>query len=104
MRAIAVGVHVLAQQHDLLVSMLRGSSHFAKHHVHVHTPLPSLRLNATGFAYACVGNDAVGAHVVAASHDGDLRGWEGLEERGRDRVVVVVSVELRVERLLSVLR
>lgn len=103
MRSIAVGIHVLSQQHDLLVSMLFRSFHFAKHNVHIHTPFSSLRFTPSHYQYPCVGHDAVGAHVVTASHDGDLSGRKRLQERRRDRVVVVVSVEFGVEGLLAVL-
>ena len=103
MRSITVGVHVLSKQHDLLVSMLFRSFHFAKHNVHIHTPFSSLLFTPSHYQYPCVGHDAVGTHVVTASHDGDLSGRKRLQERRRDRVVVVVSVEFGVEGLLAVL-
>ena len=58
---VAVGVHVLAQQGDVLVPRLHQLPDLRQHGLGVPAPLPA----------PDVGHDAVGAEVVASVHDGD---------------------------------
>ena len=60
-QVIAVGVDVLAQQGDILVTCFHQLFHFSQHAFGIAAALPA----------ADIGNDAVRTEVIAAIHDGD---------------------------------
>ena len=61
-RAVAVAVHVLAQQHDFLYAGLPELLRFPEDILHAAGALPAPH----------IGHDAVGTEIVAAVHDGDV--------------------------------
>ena len=61
-QTLAVAVHVLPQEHDLLHAAVAEFLRFPQDGLHIPAALPP----------AHIGHDAVGAEVVAAIHDGDV--------------------------------
>ena len=84
-RAVVVGVHGLAQEHDLPETLRHGRPYLAY----------QVRERQTAFAAAGVGDDAVGAELVAAALDGDP-GAHARLALGLEVAVGLVAVEPRV--------
>ena len=63
LQPLAVGIHILSQQHDFLHAAYAQLLRFPEDIVHPAAALPP----------ADIGHDAVGAEVVAAVHNGDVR-------------------------------
>ncbi len=88
----AVGIDVLSQQGDFLITLCHEVGHFIEDAFHI-----TATLTATG-----VGNDAVSTEIIAPTHDGDEAGdVVSADTRGDDIPIGLCGGELHVHCFLT---